>query len=593
MRRQVGLVIGIALGAACSDPSLDVVITYQGGLTPRLDSVALSVVVLEDATGAPATCPQVEYGELPAAVLEGGRRAVTHIGDAPRLSGVPRLGPKLIVVEGRDAGGRRIAGGCTELGDITDDTVVAVTAMIAPRVRAIAQVDASPQQVFVVEPWPGGQPIDGLPVRAELRGGAGKVELTAPYPVTDHGLATLPELTLAGAGPQQTVIRVPWAEPVVVPGLRLWPEILDGNGEALAVDTTTRNGRDDPSWVVVSDPAWALLGLHVPIDEPEVVSIRYDAAAGGFVREPAIAAPGVRALVGWNGRIFSIVGDLGWVRLGAGGFDSIGGSAAGFGPATELVAIDGCGLEAPASLLALRASVDGDDRSQTWVAYDRPGVPSAAGTAMAFLASALNGRRDPATGAIDPRQVGQVAGQGCAGGKQVVAVRRPDLALVAYVADEPTPRALPIMSAFTTLGRTGVGLVGVAVTLTGPRVVSFAAIRIGTVDLFIGNDAVDTALAGVASSIVITALAPDGDADPQNDSRDVIAAIGAGGATRLQVSLQDRVGGMPAETWSVSGISGPIAGDAPRLRHEDVDGDGHDDLVVLTTATARVFRWTP
>src|SRR4051812_38859501 len=112
MPRWIGPLLGV-VAAACSDPSLEVAVTYPPGLRPHLAAVTLSVLVIDDAAGAPATCAEVEYGELPAAVLEGGRRAVTSSQDAPRLSAVPRLGPKLIVLEGRDLAGRRIAGGCT------------------------------------------------------------------------------------------------------------------------------------------------------------------------------------------------------------------------------------------------------------------------------------------------------------------------------------------------------------------------------------------------------------------------------------------------------------------------------------------------
>jgi hypothetical protein len=160
---------------------------------------------------------------------------------------VPRLGEKLVLVEGRDRGGSRIAGGCEPLGDVEADTRLVITAEVVARVRSVpasqgvAFDPSSPPTSFPVallRPWRDGGGllgIGGVDVEIDLRDRAADRERIATVTSCGgtgpactagvvEGLATVP-LTMVkdtlvpplAPGPVEVVVRAPWTEePLVV-----------------------------------------------------------------------------------------------------------------------------------------------------------------------------------------------------------------------------------------------------------------------------------------------------------------------------------------------------------------------------------------
>jgi hypothetical protein len=579
-------IVGVAL-AACSDPTFDVSIRYEtlgvaeeDELAPRVATLTVSVVDAEAAGTAAglthdATCDDVAFGRIPAAVLEGARRASVGALDTPRISGVPRLGAKLVIAEARNAGGRRFGAGCKEVGDVESDATVEVLVEVAPRVRVFSrdEIGSEPSslQLVVTAPWSDVLPLGGRRVVAELHSSSGVVEMPVPATAAS-GLTRTPDFSLDEPGPAQTLVRVRWAdEPLRVPAFVQWPSmgvVSGGDHISLAADDDARLAR---SWVsgvstVNGVTAWGAAALQKRLGaaDEEVVVVRYNTAAARLVAT-TIITPGARALGLWNGDLFTITAS-GWQRVTAGGLVAVSGSAPGTGAATEIHTFDGCDGAPGAGLIVRRMGATAD----AFTAYSAPGVLAPPGDPLADLVALIDPARD------------EIVGQACADlddvRVRIVATRSSPAGLVAWTSSGQRIVLAGVVNA-TSFLRNGTAFVaGVEGTITGPRVASYKLTNLlianMTVTGFVAVDAVDTELATLPLSFVVADL--DGD-----DLHDVIAVLPGLLGPRLQASFGRMVAG--EQLASVSpGLAGGRAATNPILQLAEVDGQGRKELVVMT-----------
>ncbi|HUQ03176.1 MAG TPA: hypothetical protein VM261_11825 [Kofleriaceae bacterium] len=577
----------IAVLAACSDPTFDVSVRYEQlgvaadeELAAHVATLTVSVVDAEAAGDAAAladdaTCEDVAFGRIPEAVLEGARRASVGALDTPRISGVPRLGPKLVIAEARNPGGRRVGAGCREVGDVESDATVDVLVEVAPRVRVFSRDEIgsqpSPVQLVVTAPWNDVLTLGDRRVVAELHSAGGVVEMpveaTAP-----SGLTRTPEFSLTEPGPAQTVVRVRWAdEPLRVPAFVQWPSMgtVGGGHISLAADDGSRLAR---SWVsgaatVNGATAWGAAALQKRMGAPdeEVVVVRYNTAASKLVAV-SVPAPGARSIGLWDRRLYTVTAS-GWNEVTAGGLVAVPGSTAlGTGAATEIHAFDGCDGAPGAGLLVRRMGATADE----FHAYSAPGQPAPAGDPLANLAALLEPGDD------------EIVGQACVDlgdmPVRIVATRSTAAGLVAWTSSGQRLVLSGVVDA-TSFQRGGTSfLAGVEGTITGPRVASYKLTNLvlGTTMLtgFVAVDGVDTELATLPLSFVVADL--DGD-----DLHDVVAALPGLVGPRLQASFGRLVAGEQLASVSPA-LAGGRAATNPILRLEDVDAQGHKELVIMT-----------
>lgn len=208
--------IGAAL-AGCQDPTIEVRIvvpTTPHDYPAELATMSLSVLETE------ATCDDAAYGRIDEGVIAlaevAGDTAV--FGGDLAVSGIPRLGAKLFVAEGRNPDGERVVAGCTPLGDVEDDVVVEIAT------EAIGDLVVAPH--FPDQPAPGELAVvvdDGFLAPAPLAGrGVSWTVLTCPAeevtsgdadPTDGDGATTVEVTAPPGYGPRPIQLRARWAEP--------------------------------------------------------------------------------------------------------------------------------------------------------------------------------------------------------------------------------------------------------------------------------------------------------------------------------------------------------------------------------------------
>ena len=212
----LSIVIGVVV-AGCQDPTIDVRIvvpTAPHDYAARLASISVSVVATS------MTCDDAAYGLIDEDDLEFGEvaGATAEPGGSLALDGVPRLGPKLFIAEGRDADGERVIGGCAPLGDVEDDVVVEiVTEAIGDLVVAPHPADQpAPAElaVFVDDGYVVPEPLPGRGVRWTVRTCPDEDSTSGTADDTDDvGATTIALAAPPGYGPRPIEIRARWAEP--------------------------------------------------------------------------------------------------------------------------------------------------------------------------------------------------------------------------------------------------------------------------------------------------------------------------------------------------------------------------------------------
>ncbi len=140
--------VALVVLGACQDPTVSVRVTVPSAPSDYHD-LTISVTVLAPSAGHPIDCDALAFGdETPEAIQLAEVTGVTFVqsdpGDVP-IDGVPRLGTKLWLAEGRDDHGVLEVAGCATEGDIeSDDTVT---------------IDTEPAATIQLEPLPADAPV--------------------------------------------------------------------------------------------------------------------------------------------------------------------------------------------------------------------------------------------------------------------------------------------------------------------------------------------------------------------------------------------------------------------------------------------------
>lgn len=207
--------------AGCTDPSVHVSVVVASAprdYAPHLETLAISVLATEEAG---VDCEAIAYGEVDREALALAEvTGVTllrgdDVADVP-ITGVPRLGHKLWLAEGRRADdGLAVIAGCAEQGDIEDDAEVTIVT------EAVAQVTLAPHQadapvpaslhVAVDDGLDDPEPLADRPVRWTIYGSGIAPIVGDPTTTGDDGTV---ELALAPPdvfGPASIQVRARWA----------------------------------------------------------------------------------------------------------------------------------------------------------------------------------------------------------------------------------------------------------------------------------------------------------------------------------------------------------------------------------------------
>lgn len=592
MRRLHGALLATAALAACSDPSLAIDIRYEDpALQDQLRSLTLAVVELPaHADGSPVACDEVRYGRVSRDSLDGGRRASASAGDGSAgLTGVPRLGEKLVILEGRDAAGARIAGGCAALGDIEADTRVEVTAEIVPRVRIIGADGAvrdpsDPPATFAVgllQPWREDGRVVGLGGRrvdVDLRDRAADRETIAsatscgdggPACATGAttGLATVPLSLIKDGltppivpGPVEVIVRAPWIEePLVARAFEPIP-VVPGSEVFLApVGLQRTPNQAAPSWAFVKGTGLRAAALYVSGGDTRayrIVLIENRVGTPVLTRRDILVGEPVFSLVAWDGDFWTRTAS-GWRKVNF-NTSTLAPAVGGAGEAaTEMFAIEPCDGGAEPKGLLVRAG-DGP-----YVAYDAPAVPHVGtGDQLAALTSIVNlfdsgrvlGTLCLTYPTVGTRRTVVVRGEATGAGSSRVGT------YLVYSAPPPGPLLSPVASGF--LGYPGGGtwrLAGATLDVTGPRLTSYTL----TGDQLLGGEdgRLDGELTTLPTSTAVADLDDDGELDLVATAHEIV------GESRIQVTYLAHDGRAP-----LTGLSPPFRGVAPLVAVEKRNG---------------------
>lgn len=613
-RHLVACSIAVGL-AACSDPKVAITIRYppanpaQGDLRDQLASLTVAVIQLPPVDGHPVDCEAVRYGAVSAQALDGGRRASASVlVDDASLDGIPRLGDKLFVLDGKDANGDRIAGGCDAKGDVTDDTTIELTAEIAPRVRllgldgirdpTVAPADFS---VALIQPWKQGGKffgLGGVQLRVDARdldrdqldyARATSCAVDADCPGVALGVATLPisstQATTGKAlapGPIELVVHAPWAtEPLVVRAFQPLPA-LPSSPVVLAPAGVTRPNQTDPSWVVttVGDRLRAS-AIHATAGANPVYRIVTAANRGGSLDlDKAVVPVGepAHALVAVGSEVWTVTA-TGWRQLVF---------PAGANPMPTLTPGDGRTTEAATELHAIGrcGEVDGvlarfaDDGP--YVAFGGPRADDPVMPALQRVVAQVNG-----SALVPPRPQAQVVGNVCLtwrdGNVHQTLVLRRNSVLTLLNVDTANEMPSPISSGFVgyqlddnrdgNLANDVTRLAGGSLDVTGPHLQSFTLTTIGT--LVDDDGRLDGELTNLPTDTSVLELA---------DAKLVASSHVVLDATRLQLTVLPADGRAP-----VTGLSAMIPGIAPKIVLVEIAANLHV-AAVATSEQLALFR---
>lgn len=581
------VLLAALLLAGCSDPTITITIAnpppreLAGGPV----TTTLSVVLADDAI----TCDDVRYGLISAETLAGGRQASVAADGSGHITGVPRLGHKLFLLEAVNQRGRRIAGGCEALDDIVEDAAVVVEAKPSLRARLVSArdpgqpaVDGEAVSVLVRKAW-GELPADAVEVlQVAVRDsdevvGGGSVVLRA-----SDGDDTIYEVTLTAppstVGPSEIELRPSWSDEV----LRI-PTFTKpvGLGFQPLGDRSRGPNRRPPSWAVLIDDA------ATPGDDVRAAAISGRGTGvqlvmfeeqGDALSAPIVAeASDLRALVTWKGailtRLAALPGPTPTPRWSAIDWTThtlapltIADPQGSVAAADDLVAVE-CGAN---QLGLLARSGNGP-----YEAFTEPGTLGDATTAIGEIAAKVNalGGNGHAIDAVASRCLSLPIGL-----RAAVIVRVESFDRVAtHVVGRDFELEVPATSGVTTYQNLDGAwvLAGSENGVDGPRLVNYRLTQLKLPDLppFLALPlSLELQVAAPPSSILVferdRSLLPD-----------TIAAIELDGATRVQSTT-----GRPIGVRPLSGLTAPMVGGAPRLAAVDLLEAGDLRQILVMTS---------
>ena len=169
--RSMRLCALVVLLAACSsDPTLAVTVVHPVGLSVATSSVS----VYESST---LHCEDIEFARLDPAGLEAVLTSEADLdatGSSGTLTGISRIGNKVIVARGFDTNQMLVSAGCAEKGEVRGDDSVTVTTLIAAIVSVRPPSDLLPNDTVVTLTDAGGRALpDQRPITWTVYGPAG------------------------------------------------------------------------------------------------------------------------------------------------------------------------------------------------------------------------------------------------------------------------------------------------------------------------------------------------------------------------------------------------------------------------------------
>jgi len=553
MRRALA-VLAPLVAAGCSDPTIAIAIDWSAhlGLRDQVTEVRVTVNTLTN-----QACATLRDGDVDDAELALGlQTAVTFPNGASThaLDGVPRLGPKLFVLEGYDAEHRRIAAGCRDHGDIDADVELAIVAEPVIVTRVVLTPDQSPSLTlprttsggpgdrltfYARELAAGHAALDPLAARFSLR----TIEHPADLPfgettrvdeITGEFRGDLPQTMPADAsaavGPVELVLRVPWPDRVqrvaaFVPAAVLAAPRTIAATEANAVRPdwafVTSGPPDDVVAASLVEVAGQPRRIAVITEEDRTLKLR--GAITSAVTGEARALAGFRRPAG--SAIVTLTRD-GWYRVDP-ATPALVPIAAGPGAtADELVAMPSCGNPLVDAGLLVRTAA-------AWQGFTAPGpAPAADDEPVGALAQRLTAFWGEHPGAA-LEDVLCVTVDQAALAIAVLAVADDTGFVARYaVSNIGAPTVLPFVGSVTVAvpGPNAIDLVGPIPTDTGVRAVSYRAKRDGDAALLIPDQVVDYPLPAVPSRMIVAHA--NTDAYP-----DVLALVPFQGGVTLSVTL--------------------------------------------------------
>lgn len=568
------------LVAACSDPSIQV--HFEVPEAYRSDIEAVSLQVLVPPVAGLFDCDDVAFGEVdPDEVnLATVQRVLTRETGDVDLSGIPRLGTKLFLIQGLDAMETPLVAACGEVGEITGadelDLVGEPTALVAfPPSDPGAP---PPAEFMVIVADSRGDVLGDIETRWTVTGPAD--EITSGATRTEaNGRAMITPLTPTLPGPVAVDVRPRWVRgtPDTLLAFTAPPAVFeatlpgDVDGDlSVSTEALYRVGRLGPN----GEMGVAALGpSSSPVTVGRSVFIAYydPQVSPPFRTATSARIPNSWALgmisIGERDQLFTITGSA-WIDVSpTGALTSL--AAPSPGNAALLIAESGS-CDGPSSeILAVFA----DDSVRTL-------GPGGTVADSPFDEESTTSR---------------LLGTGC-----VSASDGQDYRIAAYsesnlqvrvIAEMDEPRSggatvLPTGIGFTpALGSDPPYLLGTELSITGAEIVRYRLLALGARILGleeVGRDATPT--------VPVSTAGGDFDSDGELD---VAALIQVGESDRgtqfrtLMALEVDHAG------HRLLGMSARTEARRPRTWAADFDGDGFDELVVATPQSFGVLRFAP
>ncbi len=620
--RWVTCALGLltAAAAACSDPELEVVLTFPAMPVDAVTALETDIqryqITVAQLT---STCPDLRALRITSADVALGEvatfRASRGVDGLPpiELAGVPRLGAKLVVFTGYGDGGAVIAGGCADVGDVVDGmapvplpvepaivTRVVPSALQWPSLRLPVAAASDVVQVVARERRANGGTLASGAVTSALRT-VGHDEV--PYgvviaPVTESeqangiytvsGLDVDPTVALRAidpqaapvVGPVELVIRGAWSDQVNRIAAGVKPRPIAG----VAIESAGLNQRA-PSWVLVDDatlpggdPADNVVAAALyqsPSGSPQLVTVR---ERGHHLEALApIGAAGIEALAAFP-RVADVapwivgLGSDGWYaldyRTDPPTLAPVGARATSH--ADQVLAMPRCG----AASIGL---VTGD--GATFTAYpDLVAAPAGDQTPIGVITAAIRSL-------VVPGAVIELLGSACMVVRPdvvapVAAVRQTvgGVARVYLVTPDLPPIETPFAGAITAAEvGAGAAIVGAVDTVSGPRVRSFRlkfdAPGAGALPpRLVPDGVIDHPLPAPPRSLVTMRANPD----PYYDSL-ALEDLGA------QLGLSMTLGGPGLDDQLSAMQVNPVDGTDQRLWRVNFDSDAKDELAITSS----------
>ena len=586
MRGWLLLTAVAALGLACGDPRVEVRFTAPAGWGSEIDKLQLDVL-LPPVGSDGFDCDALAFGEVDDAVITSALAQVTDPtapGDRIELEALPRVAPKLFRARAVDASGAAILAGCGALGEIDGDVVVDVagepTTTVAVVEPGLGQ--PLPDELLVTVTDAHGDPVVGGAVRTTIASSAPAIEGTAV--TNDMGRARFTPTAPDALGPVLLDVRVRWEAAHRAPIASFQPP--RGIGTFSLTGITPTNGRaTNPDAIVQIGPFGAAGEPGVAILGPTDEGLTSRKAFLFFAGPPPT---GVRVVETESlGAVFA----LGQIRRTAERTQLVALSAIRWQEIGSDGAITERATPAPARVVTKIVPAGPCDglRESTIAVGFQDGTRAAYSADAAAVASPL----------LDALPEGRLVASGCvtvAPGpvrRTLVASESGLLQRLAVDADDG-PRS----------GRWDAAAIGIGIResadgstgeLLGSRLGIDGLSLTGASLVPLGNDRIDvmTTTSDDAPTLALSTAAGDIDGDGLSD---LVALLDFGtdddGKTeaRLYVAL-----GATYRGERIRGIGLPVSLPTPRLYLTDLDGNGVDEIAIVSAASATLLslRTTP